>query len=93
MLDHGKRDGVPVTLESTERASPLFPSHSSLLCETNSNSRTHPVGRPLYEKMGFVDFGEILRAKEDPEVEVRPPFLSHRLDGRSLTRRTCSCGL
>ncbi|GAA5895871.1 hypothetical protein JCM8208_005110 [Rhodotorula glutinis] len=48
VLDHGKRDGVPVTLESTE------------------------LGRPLYEKMGFVDFGEILRAKEDPEVELWP---------------------
>jgi hypothetical protein len=29
------------------------------------------VGKPLYDKMGFVEFGEILRAKEDPDVEVR----------------------
>ncbi|GAA5847244.1 hypothetical protein JCM9279_006155 [Rhodotorula babjevae] len=48
VLDLGKRDGVPVTLESTE------------------------LGKPLYDKMGFVEFGESLRAKEDAEVELWP---------------------
>lgn len=53
------------------------------------------VGKPLYDKMGFVEFGEILRAKEDPDVEVRrsPLSLSQTLASLSLTLLPHSFGL
>lgn len=66
VIDRAQAEGLPVTLESTERG-------SARICGYTKSSLTlfDAVGLPLYRSMGFKDFAQVLVAEQDETVKVR----------------------